>query len=89
MADNKQNTPNKPAQGGQQFVFGKENFIMLGAALVILIIGYFLMSGGGSADPNQFAGETLFNTQRLVVAPLVIMAGFVLGMFAILKKPKQ
>lgn len=70
-------------------MLGKENYIMLGVAVAILIVGYFLMAGGGPDDPNKFAGETLFNTQRLVVAPLVIMGGFILGIFAILKKPKQ
>lgn len=88
MADNKQNTPPTKANQ-QQFVLGKENYILLIAAVAVLILGYFLMSGGGNGgDPTKFAGETLFNTQRLIVAPLVIMGGFLLALFAILKKPK-
>ncbi len=89
MADTKQNTQPTKANSPQQFVLGKENYIMLIAAVAILIVGYFLMAGGGNGgDPTKFAGETLFNTQRLVIAPLVIMGGFLLGLFAILKKPK-
>lgn len=88
MADNK-NTPQPKKATDQQFVFGKENYILLLAALAIIIVGYYLMSGGGTGgDPTKFAGDTLFNSQRLVVAPLVIMSGFILGLFAILKKPK-
>jgi hypothetical protein len=76
---------NNTTQG--QFVFGRENYILLIASLAIILIGYFLMAGGGSDDPNVFS-EELFSSTRITVAPLVILAGFALGVFAILKKPK-
>jgi hypothetical protein len=46
------------------------------------------MIGGGSDDPNKFNFD-LFNFQRLTLAPVLILAGFVIEIFAIMKKPKQ
>ena len=56
--------------------------------LGIMVLGYILLSGGGSDDPNIFNYE-MFNFRRLVVAPLVILAGFGFEMYAIMKKPKK
>ena len=56
---------------GFDFAFRKENYILMGVGVLLLILGYVLLSGGGSDDPNVFS-EALFNTRRLVVAPLVI-----------------
>ncbi|MDE5559645.1 MAG: DUF3098 domain-containing protein, partial [Bacteroidales bacterium] len=55
---------------GFDFAFRKENYILMGVGVLLLILGYVLLSGGGSDDPNVFS-EALFNTRRLVVAPLV------------------
>lgn len=90
MADAKKQpaTANKATNTNQgQFVFGRENYILLIASLAIILIGYFLMAGGGSDDPNVFS-EEIFSSTRITVAPLVILAGFALGVYAILKKPK-
>lgn len=90
MADAKKQpaTANKAANTNQgQFLFGRENYILLIASLAIILIGYFLMAGGGSEDPNVFS-EEIFSSTRITVAPLVILAGFALGVYAILKKPK-
>jgi hypothetical protein len=46
------------------------------------------MSGGGSKDPNVFDPE-IFNTRRLTIAPILIIAGFVIEIFAIMRKPKD
>lgn len=77
------NTPNKKMF---DFAFGRKNYILMIAGLVVLAIGYLLMAGGGSNDPDVFSYE-LFNTRRLVVAPLVILAGFIVEIFAIMSKP--
>ena len=73
---------------GFDFAFRKENYIMMGVGVLLLILGYILLSGGGSDDPNVFS-EALFNTRRLVVAPLVILAGFIVEIWAIMKRPKE
>jgi membrane-bound ClpP family serine protease len=70
------------------FVFGKKNYTVMIAGIVLIIIGFFLLSGGGSKDPNVFNPE-IFNTQRLVISPLFMFAGFVLEVYAIMLKPKD
>lgn len=69
------------------FTFERENYILMIVGLVVLGIGYTLMAGGGSTDPDVFS-EEIFNTQRLTVAPLVILFGFAIEVAAILYKPK-
>ncbi|MDE5605869.1 MAG: DUF3098 domain-containing protein [Bacteroidales bacterium] len=73
---------------GFDFAFRKENYILMGVGVLLLILGYVLLSGGGSDDPNVFS-EALFNTRRLIVAPLVILAGFIVEIWAIMKRPKE
>jgi uncharacterized membrane protein len=70
------------------FAFGKENYILMLIGFVVLFIGYLLMIGGGSADPNVFNYD-LFSTRRMVIAPLVLLAGFVIEFIAIMKRPKD
>ena len=81
MSDNK-NELNK------DFAFGKENYILIGAGTLMAIIGYVLMSGGGSEDPAVFS-EELFNARRMYVAPLVILFGLGVVGWGILKKSKE
>lgn len=58
------------------------------AGIVLIGLGYAVMSGGGSEDPAVFSDE-IFNTRRLTVAPIMILAGLVLEVFAILHRPKE
>jgi len=67
------------------FVFKKKNYILLISGLVLILTGIFLMMGGGSKDPNVFS-EDIFNFQRLTLAPILIVGGFVLEIFAIMLK---
>jgi hypothetical protein len=69
-------------------VFGKRNYIILIAGLLFMIVGYVLMSGGGSEDPNVFNPE-IFNFQRIRLAPLLIILGFVIQLFAIFLPSKS
>ena len=69
------------------FVFGRENYILMIIGLAIVFIGYLLMVGGASDDPTKFNPE-IFNTQRLTVSPIVILIGFIIEIYAIMKKPK-
>ena len=70
------------------FVFKKKNYIILIGGLVLILLGIALMIGGGSEDPTQFSDE-IFNFQRLTLAPILIILGFVMGVFAIMYKSKK
>jgi hypothetical protein len=69
----------------RNFAFSAVNYKLLGLGLGLLVIGYILMSGGGSDDPNVFSYD-IFNFRRITLAPYVILAGYVTILFAILKK---
>ena len=70
------------------FNFGKRNYQLLIAGVIVMAIGFVLMSGGGSEDPNVFS-DAIFNTQRLTIGPILILTGLVIEIFAILYKPKE
>ena len=70
------------------FTFGKRNYQLLIAGVIVMAIGFVLMSGGGSEDPNVFS-NAIFNTQRLTIAPILILTGLVIEVFAILHKSKE
>lgn len=69
------------------FVFEKINYMLLAGGLVMVIIGFFLMAGGGSDDPNVFNPE-VFSARRITVAPTVVLLGFAVVMVGIFKKSK-
>lgn len=70
-----------------QLVFGKLNYILMGVGLVLLALGYILLAGGGSEDPNVF-NPAMFDARRLYVAPILIVLGFVVEIVAIMYKKK-
>lgn len=71
-----------------EFAFGKENYILLLVGIFLIILGFVLMMGGGSDDPKVF-NEAIYSFQRLTLAPILILAGFAVELFAIMKKPKE
>ncbi len=71
-----------------KFVFGKKNYLYMIIGVVLIMLGSMLLSGGGSQDPKIFNPE-IFNTQRMVIAPLVMLAGFIIEIFAIMYRPKN
>ena len=72
----------------KKFVFGKENFIILAISIAIIIFGFWLMSGGKTTEETGF-DPRIFDTRRIVIAPIVTMIGFISVVVAILKKPKD
>jgi hypothetical protein len=70
-----------------QLAFGTVNYILMGVGIIILALGYILLSGGGSDDPNTFNTD-MFDSRRLVVAPILIVLGFVVEIVAIMFKFK-
>ena len=71
-----------------EMVFGKTNYMFLIGGAVTLLIGFILMSGGGSSDPNVFNPE-IYNIRRIRVAPTLILIGFGIQVYAILKNFKK
>lgn len=69
--------------------FSKLNYRLLFIGLGINILGYILMIGGATEDPNQFDGDALFSHTRITLAPLLIVAGFVVIAYSIMRKPKS
>jgi hypothetical protein len=78
----------KAKPSGEGFPFTRENYKWMIIGSVITIIGFFLMSGGGTDDPTQFAGDTLFSPLRLTIAPIVILGGMGVVLYSIVKRPK-
>jgi hypothetical protein len=69
-------------------VFGKKNYIIMIAGLLLIAVGYIIMSGGGSDDPDVFNPE-IFSFNRIRLAPLLIIIGFVIQIFAIFTPNKS
>ena len=72
----------------QNFVFTKKNYIWMFIGLAFIALGFILMAGGGSDDPNVFS-DAVFSVQRIRVAPTLILIGFGIQIYAILLKPKS
>ncbi len=77
------NTEHKP-----EFLFDKVNYKFLLIGIGVIALGFILMSGGGSDDPKVF-NEAVFNFRRIRLAPTLVLLGFGITIYAILKKSKQ
>jgi preprotein translocase subunit Sss1 len=71
-----------------EFAIGKENFKYIAIGVGILVIGFLLMAGGKSPDPNVFNPE-IFSFRRITLAPIIVVGGFGFIIWAIMKKPKE
>lgn len=83
MGEKKQKDATKPV-----FVFGKKNYKFMFIGLACIALGFILMAGGGSDDPNVFNPE-IFNFRRIRLAPMVILIGFGVQVYAILLNPDK
>ena len=72
----------------QDFIFDKINYKILLIGIIVIAVGFILMSGGGSTDPNVFS-EEIFNFRRIRLAPTTVLIGFGITVYAILKNPKK
>ena len=70
------------------FAFKKKNYILLIIGLAFIASGLILMLGGGSEDPTKFS-EDIFNFQRLTLSPILLAAGFIIEIFAVMHKEKD
>ncbi len=69
-------------------LFEKENYIVMCIGLAVIAIGFILMSGGGSDDPNMF-DPSIFNFRRIHLAPAIVLLGFAFEVYAILFYSKK
>lgn len=83
MSKDKNNT------AGTNSLFGKQNYVLMLVGLVVLALGFLMMAGGKSSDPNQFNANEVYSARRITIAPILIMAGFIIEIVAIMRKPKQ
>ncbi|CAM2840270.1 DUF3098 domain-containing protein [Flavobacterium frigoris] len=72
----------------QDFLFGKINYTILLIGIAVIALGFILMSGGGSDDPNVYS-DAIFNFRRIRLAPTTVLIGFGITVYAILKNPKK
>jgi len=70
------------------FAFGKENYILMLIGVAVIFLGFVLMTGGGTDDPAVWNPE-VFSARRVTVAPLLVVLGFVIEVFAVIRKPKD
>jgi hypothetical protein len=69
-------------------LFGKGNYQWMTIGAIVIALGMLLMSGGKNQDPNVFDYKVVYSFTRITVAPILILAGLIVEMYAIFKKPK-
>jgi Protein of unknown function (DUF3098) len=70
-------------------IFTKDNYTWMLIGVAVIVIGMFLMAGGKSADPTVFDKDEVYSFRRITVAPILILAGLVIEIYAIFKKPSS
>lgn len=76
-------------KANHRFAFQQLNYKILLIGLAVNIVGFLLMIGGASSDPNKFDAAALFSPIRITVAPILIIGGYLVMIYAIMKKPKK
>ena len=72
-----------------ELAFTAINYKLMLVSIGVIVLGFLLMAGGGSGDPNVFNEEEIFSPRRITVAPIVVLIGYVLLVYAIMKRPAQ
>lgn len=72
----------------KEFIFQKKNYIIMFIGLAFIVLGFILMSGGGSDDPNVFNPD-IFNFRRIRLAPTLVLLGFGIEVYAIMLNPTK
>lgn len=73
-------------EGNDVLIFGRQNFIYMGIGLGLVLLGLALMSGGAMPDPSKWEAERIYSPMRITVAPILMVAGFVVVVLGIFKK---
>ena len=77
----------KQKQEGE-FLFEKKNYLIMIVGIIVIMIGFALMAGGGSDDPNVF-NEEIYNFRRIRLAPTIVLIGLTIEIYAIMASPKK
>jgi len=80
----KKNKDQHKVQG--EFLFGKKNYLIMIVGAAVILIGFALMMGGGSDDPNIF-NEEIYNFRRIRLAPTIVLIGLAIEIYAIMANP--
>jgi len=75
--------------GNQIFLFDKSNYTWMIAGVVLILISLVLMAGGKSPDPHKFNYDEIYSFRRITLAPVLMMIGFAIEVYAIMKKPSE
>lgn len=86
--EEKSKNMNEIEKDNEKMPFSRDNYIWVLIGLVFLLVGFLLMIGGGSDNPDVF-NEEIFNFRRLTLAPILVLIGFGIQIYAIMKKPKK
>ena len=78
----------KTTTSSQASLFDKSNLVWMLAGIGVMALGFILMAGGKSDDPNVFKPEEVYSKMRITVAPIIILAGLVVLIYAIFRNPK-
>ena len=89
MAQQKKTTTSPTKETVTNTLFGKENYKWMVIGLIVMAIGFVLMAGGKSSDPNVFQDKDVYSTTRITIAPILIITGLIIEIFAIMKKPNK
>jgi hypothetical protein len=73
----------------ETFMFSKENYQIMIGGLLLIAVGFFLMAGGKSTDPHVFNKEEIYSFRRITLAPILVVLGFIVEIFAIMWLPKN
>ncbi len=73
------------ANASTKMLYGKQNFILMGAGALLVMLGLLLMAGGAQ-DPNEWNADEIYSFRRTVLSPILILAGLGLELWAIFKK---
>ena len=87
----KQSAPVPPTQTAAltPFICDRTNYLIMIGGVLVIMLGFALMSGGATSDPAVFPKEELYSFRRITLAPIVVMIGFGIEIYAILKRPKE
>jgi len=81
--------PRKAVAAGMGNLFEKDNLVWMLVGLGVMALGFLLMAGGRSDDPNVFDKTQVYGTVRITIAPIIILAGLAVEIFAIFRRPKN
>ncbi len=86
---NEHSAPAPQSRPGVSFPFTRVNFLYMLLGIAVIVLGYLLMVGGGSDDPHTFDASQVYSWRRITLAPIVIILGFLVEVYAIMKRPKD